>query len=277
MKLSLGISTCPNDTFIFDALIHHKIDTEGLDFEVTMTDVEELNKLALNNQIDITKLSYSAYGHVVKNYQLLTAGSALGRKNGPLLISKRTINSNEVENLRIAIPGKYTTANMLFRLFFSKKNRIKELLFSDIEEAILKDEVDAGVIIHENRFTYQKKGLKKIADLGELWEKETEHPIPLGGIAVKRSFDAVLKQKINRVVERSVQYAFDHPQASHNFVKQYAKEMEKETVEKHIQLYVNNYTLDLEKEGRGAVEFFIEKLKKQGIIQYDDTLKIFVQ
>ena len=188
-KITLGFSTCPNDTFIFDAMIHHKIDTESLEFEVVLGDVEELNRKAMNNDLDITKISYNAFSKVANDYLILDAGSALGYKNGPLLISKRKIYQDEINDVKIAIPGFNTTANLLFSIAFSGAKNKKEYLFSDIEEAVLSNEVDAGLIIHENRFTYEKKGLKKIIDFGEYWEKETGLPIPLGGIIVKRNLD----------------------------------------------------------------------------------------
>lgn len=266
MKLTLGFSTCPNDTFIFDAMIHQKIDTEGLEFDVIMGDVEELNRKAFEAAIDITKLSYYAYVHVANSYKLLTSGSALGRGNGPLLISKRKICPYEISELKIAIPGKNTTANLLFSIFYPEIKDKKEYLFSDIEEAILSEEVDAGVIIHENRFTYQKKGLNKIIDLGAHWEEKTNSPIPLGGIVINRKLDVGTQVKVNRVLKRSVQFAFDNPSSSYDFVKKYAQEMDDEVMRKHIDLYVNKFTYELGREGEGAIETLYEEASKNGII-----------
>ena len=189
MKLKLAFSTCPNDTFIFDALVHHKIDTQGLTFELLLADVEELNNAAFEGQVDITKLSYHAYAYVSDNYTLLDSGSALGNNNGPLLVSKFKIYPDEIEELNIAIPGKYTTANLLLSIAYPNSIYKKEYLFSDIEEVVLSNEMDAGLIIHESRFTYEKKGLIKIIDLGEYWEKKTKLPIPLGGIVVNKKID----------------------------------------------------------------------------------------
>jgi len=265
-KITLGFSTCPNDTFIFDAMVHHKIDTEDLDFEVVLGDVEELNNKALNSVLDVTKISYHAYSKIAGNYLLLDSGSALGYKNGPLLISKKKIYPDEISDAKIAIPGLNTTANLLLSIAFPAAKNKKEYLFSDIEEAILDNEVDAGLIIHENRFTYEKKGLKKIIDLGEYWEKETGLPIPLGGIAVNRELEKDLQLKINRVLRKSVEYAFKNPKSAYPYIKQYAQEMEEDVMYKHIELYVNNFTIDLGEDGRKAIEILYEKAISLGVL-----------
>jgi 1,4-dihydroxy-6-naphthoate synthase len=266
IELTLGFSTCPNDTFIFDAMIHKRIDTEGISFTGTMTDVEELNHLAFNNSLDITKLSYHAYALLADSYVLLNSGSALGYKNGPLLISRHKIYPDEINDLKIAIPGRNTTANLLLSIAYPGVKQKKEYLFSLIEEVVLSGEMDAGLIIHENRFTYQKKGLKKIVDLGEYWESETGMPIPLGGIVVNRKLPLEVQQKVNRVMRRSVQFAFDNPKISYPFVKQYAQEMEDSVIESHINLYVNEFTRDLGITGRKAIEVFYDKASEKGII-----------
>lgn len=268
-SLTLGFSPCPNDCFIFDALIHHKIDTEGLQFNVVMEDVEALNQKAFREELDITKLSYHAYAHLTKQYQLLDAGSALGKGCGPLLIAKSDEIKNDklkIKNAKIAIPGKYTTGNFLFSLAFpGAKNKV-ELLFSEIEDAVLSGKADAGLIIHENRFTYEQKGLKKIIDLGEYWETLTKAPIPLGGIAIKRSLPDDLKQKVNRVLRKSVEYAFANPKSSFNFVKAHAQEMSEEVMYKHIDLYVNKFSLDLGDEGKRAIQLLFDKAQGLGVI-----------
>lgn len=268
MKLSLGFSTCPNDTFIFDAMVHQKVDTEGLEFEPVLADVEELNRNAFGGNIDVTKLSYHAFAYIAENYNLLTSGSALGYKNGPLLISKRKIYPDEIAGLKVAIPGKYTTANLLFSIAFPMVKEKKEYLFSDIEEAILDEEVDAGVIIHENRFTFEKKGLKKIIDLGEEWEEKTNNPIPLGGIVINRKFDVQLQQKVNRVMKRSVEFALANPNSGYDFVKKYAQEMNDAVIQKHIGLYVNNFTVDLGEKGKNAVKILLKRAADENIIKY---------
>lgn len=266
MKLSLGFSPCPNDTFIFDALAHQKIDTEGLEFEIVFADVETLNNNAHHEDLDITKLSYHAYAYMSRNYQLLTSGSALGRGCGPLLISKGEIPRSKIEFCLVGIPGKLTTANFLLSLAFPEAATKKEYVFSEIENALLSEAIDIGVIIHENRFTYQAKGLKKIIDLGEWWEKKYQLPIPLGGICVRRNFDTDLKQKINRVLKRSVEFAMNNPEQTMDFVRKHSQEMEEEVMKKHIQLYVNDFTIDLGAEGKNAVEKLYEVAMEKRII-----------
>ncbi|MBI5218155.1 MAG: 1,4-dihydroxy-6-naphthoate synthase [Bacteroidia bacterium] len=266
MKLTIGFSTCPNDTFIFDALVNGKIETEGLSFTMLLADIEELNRRAFENELDITKLSYHAYAYVSDHYVLLNSGSALGNNNGPLLISKQKIYPDELKDMKIAIPGKYTTANLLLGIAYPEaKNRI-EYVFSNIEEAILSEEVDAGVIIHENRFTYKNKGLIKITDLGEYWENKTKMPIPLGCITIKRDLPLYIQQKISRVMRRSVEFALENPQESLAFVKKYAQEMDEEVMLKHIDLYVNKYSVDLGESGKAAIKTLYSEAQKNNVI-----------
>ena len=268
MSLKLSFSPCPNDCFIFDAIVNKRIDLEGLEFEIELGDVETLNKNAFAGNIDITKLSYHAYAYCAEKYVLLGSGSALGRNCGPLLISNRKISQEEIAegNLKIAIPGKYTTANFLFSLAFPKAKNKTELVFSEIENALLGQKFDAGLIIHENRFTYEAKGLQKIIDLGEYWESTTHSAIPLGGIVAKRSLGNETIEKINRVIRRSVEFAFENPKASLSYVREHAQEMSEEVMYKHIDLYVNKFSVDLGKEGRGAVEKLFEKGMEEKII-----------
>ena len=268
MKLSLGFSPCPNDCFMFDAIVNRRIDLEGLEFSVHLADVEALNKTAFAGEADVTKLSYHAYAYCTGDYVLLDAGSALGRNCGPLLISRRTISKEDAAagRLRIAIPGKFTTANFLLGLAFPAAQDKTELVFSAIEPALLNEEYDAGLIIHENRFTYEAKGLKKIVDLGEFWESETGAAIPLGGIVIRRSLPDDMKQRVNRVLRRSVEYAFANRAASLPFVREHAQEMSEDVMYRHIDLYVNEYSVDLGAEGRHAVGLLFEKAKATGII-----------
>ena len=272
MKLTLGFSPCPNDTFIFDALIHHKIDTEGLEFEVFYDDVETLNQKAFKGALDVTKLSYHAFAYVADKYVLLDAGSALGLGVGPILICKHNpeeLNSKlktQNSELKIGIPGKYTTANFLLGLAFPNATNKVELVFSDIENAVLEGRVDVGLIIHENRFTYQDKGLKKIIDLGDYWEKQTGCAIPLGGIVANRNLPLDVQHKINRVLRRSVEFAFANPKSGLEFIRQHAQEMSEEVMYKHIELYVNKYSIDLGIEGRKAIKLLFDTAVEKGII-----------
>ena len=252
-KLQVSFSPCPNDTFMFDAMINGKIDTEGLQFEAHLADVETLNKKAIAGEAEISKLSFFAFANITEHYQLLSSGSALGNGVGPLLISMKKFNDPEKEIKSIAIPGKNTTANFLFRTFFPKLTNANEFIFSDIESAILDGKVDAGVIIHENRFTYETKGLLKIADLGDLWEQKTKLPIPLGGIVVKRDLNENVKKKVERILCKSVEFAFANPDSSSEYVKMHAQEMSTEVRKKHIELYVNAYSIDIGITGKQAI------------------------
>lgn len=253
IRLSLGFSPCPNDTFIFDALIHHKIDTEGIDFEVFMEDVEALNRRAFSGNIDITKLSYHAFAHLTRQFVLLNAGSALGNGCGPLLIAKNVLTPDQINDARIAIPGEMTTANFLLGLAFPQAKNKTPVLFSDIENAVLEGKFDAGLIIHENRFTYQQKGLIKLLDLGEFWESTTGLSIPLGGIVANRNLPPDMRLKVDRALRRSVQYAFEHTDDVMPFVRAHAQAMDDRVMQAHIDLYVNHYTLDLGPDGKKAV------------------------
>lgn len=271
MKLTIGYSPCPNDCFIFDALIHNKIDTEGLEFEVQLEDVETLNKKALNGELDITKLSYHAYAYALQNYILLRSGSALGFNCGPLLITRHPERSRRMDDdLKIAIPGKLTTANLLLSIAYPNlKNKI-EYVFSDIENAVLSGEVDAGLIIHENRFTYQEKGLEKIIDLGEFWDSLIHAPIPLGGIVIKRNLSTDIQQKVNRLIKKSVEFAFANPESCMTYVKAHAQEMSEEVMKKHIALYVNDFSVDLGETGINAVKLLFGKAIELKLFNYSN-------
>ncbi|MBK9282928.1 MAG: 1,4-dihydroxy-6-naphthoate synthase [Sphingobacteriaceae bacterium] len=267
MKLTLAYSPCPNDCFIFDAIANKRIDTEGLEFEITLGDVEFLNKQALLNVFDITKLSFFAYGFALKNYVLLRSGSALGFNCGPLFIKTNGKNLNDLENIKIAIPGKYTTAHFLLSLAYPQIKNKKEYLFSDIENAVLNGEVDAGLIIHENRFTYENKGLVKIRDLGEFWQELIEAPIPLGGIVARRNFEKEMLQTINRVIKRSIQYAFKYPEIAMDYIRLHAQELNDEVIKRHINLYVNEYSVDLGANGMEAIELLFSKAEELELIE----------
>src|SRR5579872_2029451 len=238
MRFSLGFSPCPNDTFIFDALVNKKIDTDGIAFDVLLEDVQTLNQWAMQGRLDISKISYGVLPLVLARYQLLDAGGALGKGVGPLLISRKSIPPVEVSSCSIAIPGEQTTANLLFSLAFPEAARKQFMLFSGIEDAVLSGAADCGVIIHENRFTYQQKGLVRLMDLGEFWEKETGVPIPLGGIVMKREQDKTLLARIDRLIRKSLEYAFARYPELSEFVKNHAQEMEEQVMRQHIDLYV---------------------------------------
>lgn len=266
MKLSLAFSPCPNDAFIFDAIANKKIDLEGLEFDILLEDVETLNHWALHGRTDITKLSYHAYAYVSSNYILLNSGSALGRGCGPLLISKDEIPKSKLEYCVIGIPGRLTTANLLLSLAFPSAITKKEMVFSEIEDALLRDEIDAGAIIHENRFTYEKKGLRKILDLGAHWEENYQAPIPLGAIAVKREFDTDMQKKIDRIIRRSLEHAFADPAGAMPYVREHAQAMEESVMQQHIQLYVNDFSLDLGTEGKEAIRKLYAEGQQKNII-----------
>ncbi len=257
MKLTLGFSPCPNDTFIFDALINKKIETEGLTFDMVLEDVQTLNQWALQNKLAISKISYGVLPLVFDHYNLLDSGGALGKGVGPLLISKKEIDLNEIKDLTIAIPGENTTAHILFSLAFPDARHKKFMIFSDIENAVLQNKADAGVIIHENRFTYMKKGLVKLTDLGEYWENKTGCPIPLGGIVIQNKIDPAIQKKVDLLIKKSVQYAFANYPFIPDFVKKHSQEMEEQVMKQHIDLYVNDYSISLGEIGRDAVNTFL--------------------
>jgi len=255
MKLSLGFSPCPNDTFIFDALVNKKIDTAGFDFEVMLEDVETLNQWALQGKLNITKLSFPAFFQSANTYVLLNSGSALGKGVGPLLISKanRQYLAEDIQQSTIAIPGINTTANLLLSFAFPGANQKLPMIFSSIEDAVSKGKTDLGVIIHENRFTYQQKGLHEVTDLGKYWEGKMKVPIPLGAIAIKRNLLPVA-EKINMLIKESLEYAYENYPFITIYVKQHSQAMSEDVMRQHIDLYVNNYSLDLGKDGKEAIE-----------------------
>lgn len=263
MKFTVGFSPCPNDTFIFDALINKKIDTEGIQFDPVLEDVQTLNRWAIEEKLDISKISYGVLPLVLQNYIVLQSGGALGKGVGPLLITTPKLSSHElidIEDYTIAIPGENTTAHLLFSSAFPHaKNKVFKV-FNEIENFLLTAPADktAGVIIHENRFTYQKRGLVKLMDLGEYWENKTGYPIPLGGIVVKRSIAGTIQRKIDKLIRKSLEYAFQNYPLLPAFVMQHSQEMEEDVMRQHINLYVNNYSLDLGEDGKRAVLKFIE-------------------
>ncbi len=249
MKLSLHISPCPNDTFAFDAIINRRI-AHDFDLSVEYHDIEELNEGVLRGEPDISKISYAVYPLVADKYVLLDSGSALGRGNGQLLVRRK----GETGAIRrVASPGKNTTANALLLRYFPEVEEVEQMLFSDIAAAVERGDVDAGVLIHEGRFVYERRNLELVADLGKLWEAETNLPLPLGAIIAKRELGEELISRFDNLLAESVRYAFDNPMLSRDFVKEHAQELEDEVIEKHISLFVNDYTISLGEEGRRAV------------------------
>lgn len=265
MKLTLGFSPCPNDTFIFDAMVNGRIDTEDLEFDFFIADVEELNRRVFAAEPDISKISCHAYAHAAEDYLILDSGGAMGYGSGPLLVSKRPIDMVNPEKLHIAIPGIYTTANLLFSIAWPTALNKTEYLFSDIEDALLNDEADAGLIIHETRFTYLRKGLIKIADMGEFWESLTQLPVPLGVIAVNRRLPEHVALKVNRVIRRSLEYASANSGEISDFILSNSGETDQDVIESHISLFVNDFSFNLGSVGRNALKELFRISSEKGI------------
>lgn len=254
MKLTLGLSPCPNDTFIFDALVNGGIDTGDLRFEPVLEDVQTLNEWALEGRLEVSKISYGVLPLVLDRYAVLSAGGALGQGVGPLLVSRQGLQVYHPESMTVAIPGRNTTAHLLFSLAYPQAAHKRFMVFDQIEDAVLDRAVDAGVIIHEGRFTYRARGLKKLQDLGEYWEERTRSPIPLGGIVARRDLDPALRRRVDGLIRASVEHAFArHPLIS-DFVKRHAQEMDEAVMRQHVDLYVNAFSLDLGERGRRAVD-----------------------
>ena len=246
----LAISPCPNDTFMFDAMLNGRIDTEGLQFEVDYLDIEQLNSAALEHRYDVTKCSTAILPAIIHNYRLLDSGSALGRGNGPLLVRRRGF---EGALRNIVVPGLHTTANLLTHRLFEEIENRTPMLFSEISDAVARGEYDAGVLIHEGRFVYERYDLELVADLGIEWERRTALPLPLGSIVASRGVEDDVVERVERVLRRSIEYAFANPLASRDYVKQHAQELEDRVIDSHIALFVNNFSLSLGEEGRRAV------------------------
>lgn len=251
--VTIGFSPCPNDTFIFDALVNGKIDTGTLRFEPVLEDVETLNEWAFQGKLDITKLSFRALLDVLDTYALLQSGSALGQGCGPLLISRDEITPGEVAGKSIAIPGVHTTANMLLGFAFPDAVRREAIVFSEIEDAVLDGHFDMGLIIHENRFTYAARGLKKVMDLGAYWESKTGCPIPLGGIAIKKDIPREVRRQTDALIRESLAYSHAHYPELSSFVTDHAQAMEESVMRSHISLYVNDFTRELGERGKKAI------------------------
>lgn len=265
-KIALGFSTCPNDTFIFHALIHDFVQCEDVLLAAELKDVESLNQDAKTGRFDISKLSFAALGHLLDQYALLRSGAALGRGCGPLVVAKPGIPLKNDGTQIVAIPGQWTTAHLLLGLFLPVRPNIVSMPFDQIMPCIQRGEVDIGVIIHEGRFTYQQYGLEKRIDLGEWWEQSTSLPIPLGGIAIHRRIEPGIAVRLERAITESVKYALRYPDVSQAYVMEHAKEMNPLVARQHISLYVNDFTIDLGKDGEQAIHTLFTMARKRGLL-----------
>ncbi len=269
MKISLGFSPCPNDTFIFDAMVNGGLQNDGMEFDVVLQDVQTLNQWAIEGRLDVTKISYGVLNKVLPAYEVLNSGSALGKGVGPLLISKHEVRQEEeVNRSPIAIPGENTTAHFLFKLAYPHANNKIFLRYDEIEKFV-QQEKGLGVIIHENRFTYAERGLKKIKDLGDYWEQTTSNPIPLGGIVIKRNIDEISKEKIDSLIRQSILKSYERLPSLSSYIQHNAQEMTVDVMKKHIDLYVNDYSLELGVAGRSAIVQLLSVVEGKPIIEYD--------
>lgn len=266
--ISLGYSPCPNDTFIFFALTHNKLNSD-LKFKENLKDVESLNRIALYKRFNITKASFHGFGFLREDYCLLRSGSALGRGCGPLIVAGDRIDIKQSTGIKIAVPGKMTTAYLLLKFFAPSINNIIVMPFDMIMNAVRLGYVDAGLIIHESRFTYPMYGLKKVVDLGEWWEHETGLPIPLGGIFARRDLGAPLINKIDLLIRQSIEYAFSHPEETRDYIRENAQELDEEVIEQHIKLYVNDYSIDIG-DGIEAVEKLLEWAEELNLVPHSE-------
>jgi 1,4-dihydroxy-6-naphthoate synthase len=269
-NLSLGYSPCPNDTYIFYALTHQKIDLDGYTIVERLEDVETLNQLAMNGLLDLTKISYHAFGHLRDRYALLHSGGALGRGCGPLVIARTATDMHGLHGKRIAVPGQLTTANLLLQLYGSGYEDLLIVPFDQIMPALERGDADAGVIIHESRFTYRAAGFHEVLDLGAWWEKDSGLPIPLGGILARRDLGEETILQVDRAIRASLEYARQHPQQPREYIKEHSQELDNEVIDAHIALYVNEFSLDLGTEGVAAVEQLLRRAEERGLIPKSD-------
>ncbi len=265
--LTLGYSPCPNDTFIFYGLIHRKVDTEGIVFKETLLDVETLNQKAFKEELDVTKVSYHAYGYLRRDYKLLRAGGALGRGCGPLIVARERCNIKYLKGKKIAIPGRFTTAYLLLKLYDAELCLNPSIMtFDRIIPAVINGEVDAGLIIHESRFTYPLYSLKEIIDIGRWWEEETGLPIPLGCVIARQKLGDEMIERVNTSIKESIEYALANPSEPMDYIKWHSQELSDDVIKQHIALYVNNYSIDIGEEGEMAVEELLKMAEEAGII-----------
>lgn len=264
--VTLGYSPCPNDTFIFHALIKGLLKNDRITFSERLLDVEQLNQLALTTTLDVSKVSFHLYGHIRDNYTLLPAGAALGRGCGPLLVSRTDCSIDSLANLPVALPGRYTTAALLLRLCAPQLSNLVYMPFERIIPAVAAGEVSAGVIIHESRFTFSEYGLQQLVDLGQWWESDSGCPIPLGGIVAKKSLGDTVIAAVSGLIRKSIAHAFANPQAPQEYIRSHAQEMSPEVCAAHIGLYVNDFSLDLGEEGQRAVSILMERGEAAGLL-----------
>ena len=264
--LSLGYSPCPNDTFIFYALTHGRIATPGFSVAEQLADVETLNQLAIDGQLDLTKISYHALGHLRDRYVLLHSGGALGRGCGPLVIAPEKTSMQALHGKRIAIPGKLTTANLLLQLYGTGFDNLLVVPFDQIMPSLNRGEADAGVIIHESRFTYRESGFHEILDLGAWWESDTGLPIPLGGILARRDLGSETIRAVDEAIRASLEYAREHASEPRGYIRDHAQELDDQVIDAHIDLYVNDFTLDLGEQGVAAVKTLLGRAEERGLI-----------
>ncbi len=264
--LSLGYSPCPNDTYIFYALTHGRIATPGFSVAERLEDVETLNQLAIDGQLDLTKISYHALGHLRDRYVLLHSGGALGRGCGPLVIAANDTDLHSLRGKRIAIPGPLTTANLLLQLYGSGFDNLLVVPFDQIMPSLKRGEADAGVIIHESRFTYRGSGFHEILDLGAWWEADTGLPIPLGGILARRDLGHHTIRAVDNAIRASLEYARCNPDEPRTYIRKHAQEMDDQVIDAHIEMYVNDFSLDLGAEGLAAVQTLMARAEERGLI-----------
>lgn len=265
--ITLGYSPCPNDTFIFYALVHGRVETGGLTFREVLDDVETLNQMARQTRLDVTKVSFHAFAHLRDAYCLLRSGGALGRGCGPLVVARDAYDMKDLRGRTIAIPGELTTAFLLLQVFDpALKEQVRIMPFHRIIDAVKRGETDAGLIIHESRFTYQREGLRQVVDLGAWWEQETRLPIPLGCIIAQRSLGSILVQQADTLIRKSVAYGFSNRQETKEYIRSHSQEIEDSVIERHIQLYVNDYSLDIGDDGVHAVQELFRRAAALGIV-----------
>ena len=265
-KLTLAYSTCPNDTFMFYALAHGRIDNAGLEYAITLKDVERLNRDAQNDVFDVSKLSFAAIGHLCGRYRLLKTGAALGNGCGPLVVSRPGSDLSQLSSSAIAVPGLHTTAYLLLGLYLPETPRVVPMTFDEIMPAVSDGRFDFGVIIHEGRFTFQNYGLVELLDLGAWWEQTTHCPIPLGGIAVRSDMPEQTARQVETAIGQSIAYAYAHPLEADAYIRMHAKELSGDVIQRHIDLYVNSYSLGLGDIGINAVETLFEMARKKHLI-----------